>query len=154
MALGFEILQFEMLRIGVMITDRMGHASPPRCIQRPSRPPPYLPHRYASSGHNGVCDKNTPREKTTLWKMSYRFPFMRAMAIQSCSRNCSPAPDLVFLKLIFSYVFFSGGMFFSQTPVSAFGRLTIRAPNHVWLHLKVWGTDRRGTLGPRPGSSP
>ena len=43
---------------------------------------------------------------------------MQAPALQSSSRNCSPAPDLVLRKLIVQCVFFSGGVFCSQTPVS------------------------------------
>ena len=39
-------------------------------------------------------------------------PFGWALALQSLSRNCSPAFDLVFLKLMFPCVFFSGGVFF------------------------------------------
>ena len=38
-------------------------------------------------------------------------PFVQALAVQSCSRNCSPAPDLVFFKLSFPRVLFSGGVF-------------------------------------------
>ena len=36
-------------------------------------------------------------------------------------RTCSPAPDLVFWKLRFQRVLFSGGVFFSQTPVGRWG---------------------------------
>ena len=39
-------------------------------------------------------------------------PFGRALAVRSCSRDCSPALDLALRKLI-SPVFFSGGVFFS-----------------------------------------
>ena len=46
--------------------------------------------------HTGVCEINTP--------------FAQALALQSNSRNCSPAPDLVFSKLIISRVFFFGGV--------------------------------------------
>ena len=42
-------------------------------------------------------------------------PFARAFALPSGSRDCSPAPDLVFLKLMFPHVFFSGGVFFTDT---------------------------------------
>ena len=52
----------------------------------------------------GVCDKNT----TTC---------LQAFALQSGSRNCYPAPDLVLRGLIFPGVFFSGGVSFSRTPV-------------------------------------
>ena len=55
-------------------------------------------------GTAGVCEKN--------------IPFVSAFALQSCSRNCSPAPDLVLWKLVFPRVLLSGGVFFSQTPVS------------------------------------
>ena len=51
----------------------------------------------------GVCEKN--------------IPFAQALALQSSSINCSPAPDLVLRKLIFQNIVFSGGVFFSQTPV-------------------------------------
>ena len=43
--------------------------------------------------------------------------FLSAFALQSYSRNCSPAPDSVFLKLIFLRVLLSGGVLFSQKPV-------------------------------------
>ena len=34
--------------------------------------------------------------------------------MQCSSRNCSSAPDFVFLKLIFPHVLFSGGLFFHR----------------------------------------
>ena len=43
-------------------------------------------------------------------------PFTRALAWKDSSRNSSPAPDLVFFKLMFPRVFFSG-VFCSQTLV-------------------------------------
>ena len=52
----------------------------------------------------GVCENCTP--------------FMRAPALQSSSRGSTPAPELLLFKLIVSRVFSSGGVFFSQTPVS------------------------------------
>ena len=45
---------------------------------------------------------------------AFATPFVRAFALQSSSRNCSPAPDVVFSKPIFSPVFFSGGAFFHR----------------------------------------
>ena len=45
-------------------------------------------------------------------------PLVRALALQSSSRNCNPAPDLVFWKLISPPVLSSRGVCFSQTPVS------------------------------------
>ena len=51
-----------------------------------------------------VCEQNTL--------------FAWALALRSFSRNCFPAPDLALRKPIFLIVFFSGGVFFSQTPVS------------------------------------
>ena len=51
----------------------------------------------------GVCEKDTP--------------FVRAVALQCSSRNCSPLPDLVYLKLMFTRVLLSRGGFVSQTPV-------------------------------------
>ena len=54
----------------------------------------------------GVCEINTP--------------FTRALAMQSCSRNCSPAPDLVFFKFIIPRVS-SGGVLFHR-------HLHVRAP--------------------------
>ena len=48
-------------------------------------------------------------------------PPVRASAVQSSSRNCSPAPDLVFFNIIFPRILFSGGVLFftdtAQTPV-------------------------------------
>ena len=49
-----------------------------------------------------------------------KLPFTRAFAFQHSSINYSPAPDVVFLKLISPRVLFSGGVFFSQTPVWTF----------------------------------
>ena len=39
-------------------------------------------------------------------------PFAQALALQSHSRNCNPAPDLVLWKLMFQCVLFSRGVFF------------------------------------------
>ena len=64
----------------------------------------------------GVCETN--------------IPFARALALQSSSRNCSPAPDLVLWKLIFQCLLFSGGIIFSQTPVSPYSFLS--APFNFW----------------------
>ena len=47
--------------------------------------------------HTGVCENN--------------LYFTRALAMQSCSRNCFAAPDSVFLKLIVLGVFLFGGVF-------------------------------------------
>ena len=44
---------------------------------------------------------------------------MSTFALQACSRNCSPAPDLVLRKLVFQRMLLSGGVFFSRTPVSS-----------------------------------
>ena len=44
-------------------------------------------------------------------------PFAQAFALQCSSIICSPPPDLVFRELTFPRVFFSGGVFFSQTLV-------------------------------------
>ena len=44
-------------------------------------------------------------------------PFLRALVLEPCGRNCSPAPDLVFFKLIVQRGFSFGGIFVSQTPV-------------------------------------
>ena len=44
-------------------------------------------------------------------------PFRRALALQSLSRNCYPAPNLVLRKPIFLIQSFSGGVLFPQTPV-------------------------------------
>ena len=41
-------------------------------------------------------------------------PFVPAFALQSCSINCSPAPDVVLWKLIVQHMFFSGGLFFHR----------------------------------------
>ena len=45
------------------------------------------------------------------------YHFLQAFALQSSGRNCYPAPDLVLWWLIFPGVFFTWGVFFSQTPV-------------------------------------
>ena len=44
-------------------------------------------------------------------------PFARALALQSFSRNCNPAHDLVLWMPVFPPVFFPRGVFISQTPV-------------------------------------
>ena len=44
--------------------------------------------------------------------------FSSAFALHHSSINCSPAPDLAFLKSAFPRGFFSGGVSFSETPVS------------------------------------
>ena len=67
---------------------------------------PYMPGRPVSQ----PTTEELASGKTTT-------PFTVAFAIQSCSRNCSPAPDLVLWKLVFPSVFFSGGVLFSQTLV-------------------------------------
>ena len=41
-------------------------------------------------------------------------PLVRALAMQSSSRNCSPAPDSVFFRRNFPWVFFSGEVFFHR----------------------------------------
>ena len=66
------------------------HLSPPTL----SKPP---------RADTGVCEKHS---------------FYRSFLLQPTSRNCYPAPGLVFLKLIFPHVLLSGGVCFSQTPVS------------------------------------
>ena len=53
--------------------------------------------------HTGVCEKVNP--------------FVQALALQSSSRSCSLAPDLVLREPIFQMAVFSGGVFFSQTPL-------------------------------------
>ena len=67
--------------------------------------------------YTGVCETNTP--------------FASAFALQSCSRNCSPALDLVFQKLIFPRVL-SGGVFFSQTPVSIWPRANTGSKDFIY----------------------
>ena len=52
---------------------------------------------------------------TGVWEESTHF--QSAFALQSCSRNWSPAPDLVFWRLICLCVLLSGGAVLSQTPV-------------------------------------
>ena len=59
------------------------------------------------------CSKSPARELPVSEKNA---PFPRAL--QSNSHNYDPAHDLVFSKLTVSRVFFSGGVFISQTPVS------------------------------------
>ena len=54
--------------------------------------------------NTGVCEKNTP--------------VARPVALQNSSRNSTAAPDVELFKPNFPGVFFSGGVFCSQTPVS------------------------------------
>ena len=54
-------------------------------------------------------------------------PFVRALAMQSSSRNCSPAPDSVFLKLNCPRVFFSKGVFFHRYRYLSVGMLLFYA---------------------------
>ena len=61
-------------------------------------------HSRTLLSRNGVWGKNTP--------------CTQVLALQSISRNCSPAPDLVPWNLILLCVFVSGGFLFSQTPIS------------------------------------
>ena len=56
-------------------------------------------------------------------------PFGWVLALQSLSRNCYPAPDLVLRKPIFLIILFSGGVFYSQTPVSLRGECLSGALN-------------------------
>ena len=60
----------------------------------------------------GVCEKNTP--------------FMRASALQASGRNCSPAPDLVFRKVIFPRASFSGGVFLNRHRYGVTALCTVR----------------------------
>ena len=48
----------------------------------------------------GVCEQSTP--------------FVQALALQSSSRNCNPAFDLVFWQLFFPPLFLSRGVFFHR----------------------------------------
>ena len=52
-----------------------------------------------------------------LWREHF---FTRTLILQSSSRNRSPTPDLVFLRLMFTCVFLSWGVSFSQIPVGSF----------------------------------
>ena len=56
--------------------------------------------------HTGLCERI--------------IPFGRDCALQNSSRNSSPAPYLMFVKLIIPRVFLTGGVFVSQTPVSLY----------------------------------
>ena len=58
---------------------------------------------FRTGCHTGVCKKNNP--------------FTGALAMRPSSRDCNPAPDSVFSKLISSPVFFSGGEFFADTGI-------------------------------------
>ena len=44
-------------------------------------------------------------------------PFAWALTLQHSSNNSSPLPELVFLKLIFLRIFFSGGLLLSDTGI-------------------------------------
>ena len=60
--------------------------------------------RITGEQDTGVCETNTS--------------FTHALAMRPGGRSCNSAPDLVLSKLIFQLVFLSGGVSFSQTPVS------------------------------------
>ena len=112
----------------------------------------------------GVCEINTRLFCIVLVYFFVRSfvvifihtPFRRAFARQSRCRNCSPAPDLALRRLIFPRVFFSGGTFFSQTPVSVAGRRMARsepleqadadilAPSRSNGETNRWGRKIRG----------
>ena len=51
--------------------------------------------------------------------------FAQALALQPGSRNCPPALDSELFELISPGVFFSGGVFISQTPVRPISLLTL-----------------------------
>ena len=107
--------------------DREGGESEARRLSRgrmPAEPP--APAVVAT----GVCEKNNP--------------FARAFAPQSGSRDCSPAPDLVFFKLVLPRVLQSGGVFFSRTPVS---RRALASESRPAQRSRF-----RASPGPSPGS--
>ena len=74
----------------------------------------------------GACEKN--------------IPFTPAFALRSSGKNCSPAPDLVFFKLIITRVFSSGGVFFRRR---RYQRMYIR-----WNPLCRPGRARPDSGGP------
>ena len=102
--------------------------------------------------HTGVCEKVNP--------------FVQALALQSSSRSCSLAPDLVLREPIFQMAVFSGGVFFSQTPlcfISVLGcrhrvasrirAVWTRELNSVrigYLSNGAWGGSRMQTAPPSP----
>ena len=76
-----------------------------------------------------------------IWQPNEYLPsvlslFRWAFVLQSRGRNCSPASDLALWGLIFARVFFSGGVFFSQTPVWLIMRLST-------THLAWWDEGLR-----------
>ena len=60
--------------------------------------------------------------------------FRRAFALQHSSRNCYPAPHLIFWRLHFPCVFVSGEVFFSQTLVRTQKQL------HAYVDAYSWYT--------------
>ena len=64
-------------------------------------------------------------------------PFTSAFALQSCSRSCSPAPDLVLRKLILPRVFFSEGVFsFHRHRYRS--RLSFRDhPSYIYIYIHI-----------------
>ena len=68
-----------------------------------------------------------------LWK---NIPFVRAWAMQSSGRNCSPAPDSVLWKHIFQRVFFSG-WFPSRTPVRTYIHIYIYIYIYTYIHTYI-----------------
>ena len=74
-----------------------------------------------------------------LWKNT---PFEWAPALQSFSRNCRPAPDLVLRKPIFLIVVFFGGVFFHRHQYHALPwchadkcAISRMAPEHSWASV-------------------
>ena len=83
--------------------------------------------RSPTHGHTGVFEQNTP--------------FRRAFALQHSSRNCYPAPDLVFLKVNFPRVLVSGGVFFHR-------------PRYLWTKTPPLETARPELPGIAPARAP
>ena len=66
------------------------------------------PETVRSCDRRHSCGPETQNRDTRVCETNNAF--RRALALQSFSRNCCPAPDLVLRKPIFPWVFFSGGV--------------------------------------------
>lgn len=102
--------------------------SPNAALRAPPANRPWGDGPCARAGLQGPCSPEFPHPDVLPVSVNKNY-FVRAFPLRSGSGNCSPAADLVFLKLIFPPVFISGGVFFcSQTPVARSVRVADAAP--------------------------
>ena len=111
----------------------------------------YCHHHYYD--HSVPC-KQTWRDTGACAK---HIIFVRAIALQSSSRNCSPAFDLVLWKLIFQRAFSGGVFWFADTGIIVCPLANRCAPSGMvtgFVLFKLRGTRRRNLylhLSPEDG---